>query len=48
VDGATLVVQCDAILGPTSIRYAWGNAPSAALFNSEGLPASPFRESLPR
>jgi len=46
VDGATLVVQCDAITEPASVRYAWGNAPEAALFNSEGLPASPFRQSL--
>ncbi len=29
---------------PTSVRYAWANAPvDANLFNQEGLPASPFR-----
>ena len=33
--------------GGRLLRYAWANAPEAALFNSEHLPASPFRQSLP-
>lgn len=28
---------------PVAVRYAWGNNPEADLFNSENLPASPFR-----
>ncbi len=32
---------------PVAVRYAWGNAPEVALFNAEGLPASPFRCALP-
>jgi len=28
---------------PVAVRYAWGDFPPAGLFNSEGLPAEPFR-----
>lgn len=47
VEGETVVVQSDAVSEPVSVRYAWGNAPVATLFNKEGLPASPFRFSIP-
>lgn len=46
VEGNTLIVHNDAVSEPAVVRYAWANAPLAALFNSEGLPASPFRQSL--
>ena len=47
-EGDALVVQSDAVSEPAAVRYAWGNAPDAALFNAEGLPASPFRKRIER
>ncbi|MBC8138079.1 MAG: hypothetical protein H8F28_19535 [Fibrella sp.] len=32
---------------PARIRYGWANVPCGNLFNSEGLPAAPFRADLP-
>jgi sialate O-acetylesterase len=46
-DGDGISVQAEAVPKPFAVRYAWANAPQVALFNSEGLPASPFRFSLP-
>ena len=28
---------------PVSVRYSWSNNPDGNLYNSAGLPASPFR-----
>ena len=42
VDGTTLVVSSDAVPEPVFVRYGWSNSPVCNLFNSEGLPASPF------
>lgn len=47
IDNDTVVVQAGEVAEPVSVRYAWANAPVASLFNKEGLPASPFRFSLP-
>lgn len=46
VEGTAVIVQSDAVGDPVTIRYAWANAPEAALFNSEALPASPFHHSV--
>lgn len=43
VEGGTLLVTAAAVAQPAAVRYAWRNSPSACLFNSAGLPASPFR-----
>jgi sialate O-acetylesterase len=32
---------------PFHVRYGWRNVPDGNLFNSEGLPASPFRTDVP-
>ncbi|MBC8138338.1 MAG: 9-O-acetylesterase, partial [Fibrella sp.] len=32
---------------PFHVRYGWRNVPDGNLFNSEGLPASPFRTDIP-
>ncbi|EOZ95616.1 Sialic acid-specific 9-O-acetylesterase [Indibacter alkaliphilus LW1] len=32
---------------PVEVRYAWADNPSVNLYNSEGLPAEPFRYRLP-
>jgi sialate O-acetylesterase len=43
----TVLVHCAAVPVPIAVRYAWANAPTVALFNSVGLPAAPFRHTLP-
>lgn len=45
--GGRVVVRAAGVAGPVAVRYGWANAPEAALFNSAGLPAGPFRHSLP-
>jgi sialate O-acetylesterase len=43
IEGDTLLVESPSVPAPVAVRYAWRNAPSAGLFNHEGLPAAPFR-----
>ena len=44
IDNDEVVVYCDKVKSPVAVRYAWGNNPDDAnLYNTEGLPASPFR-----
>jgi sialate O-acetylesterase len=43
IDGPTLVLSSDAVAKPVAVRYGWGAADEACLFNKAGLPASPFR-----
>lgn len=42
IDGATVVVSNAQIERPRYVRYGWQNAPVLNLFDSAGLPASPF------
>ena len=42
IDGETIVVSNPQVTDPKHVRYGWANAPVVNLFNSEGLPASPF------
>jgi len=42
IDGKTVVVANRQVAGPKYVRYGWANAPVVNLFNSDGLPASPF------
>jgi sialate O-acetylesterase len=42
IDGSTVVVTNPQMADPKYVRYGWANAPVVNLFNSEGLPASPF------
>ena len=40
----TIIVSCDAVSNPVAVRYAWANNPDDVnLYNSENLPANPFR-----
>lgn len=48
IDGEAVVVRCDAVAEPRHVRYAWGAVPPASLKNGAGLPAGPFRLSVPR
>jgi len=43
VDGDSVVVQCDEVSDPKTVRYAWAAVPDATLINRSGLPAAPFR-----
>jgi sialate O-acetylesterase len=47
IDGHTLLVWNDQISTPKHVRYAWADAATASLFNSEDLPATPFRTNTP-
>jgi len=42
IDGETVVANNPDIREPQHVRYGWANSPLCNLFNSEGLPASPF------
>lgn len=43
IEGNTVVVSCPEVGFPIAVRYAWGDNPVCNLYNSAGLPASPFR-----
>ncbi len=42
VDGQTVVATASGVPSPRQVRYGWANAPTVNLYNSDGLPASPF------
>lgn len=43
ISGDEVIVSCPEISRPMAVRYGWGANPVCNLFNSEGLPAWPFR-----
>lgn len=44
IEGNKVIVWNDAISNPIAVRYAWGQNPAGEkLFNTQDLPASPFR-----
>jgi sialate O-acetylesterase len=44
ISGDQIIVWCDQLEKPVAVRYAWSDNPEDAnLYNTEGLPASPFR-----
>ncbi len=44
IDGQSVIVSATEIASPLYVRYAWAEDPTDAnLYNSKGLPASPFR-----
>lgn len=43
IDGDTVVVSSPRVPAPVAVRYGWSNNPAITLYNSAGLPASPFR-----
>ena len=47
IDRNTVVVSSLSVTEPKTIRYAWNRYPAGAnLYNTDGLPASPFSTSL--
>jgi sialate O-acetylesterase len=43
IEGESVIVRAASVPVPIAVRYAWHNFPQASLFNSDGLPAAPFR-----
>jgi sialate O-acetylesterase len=41
-----LIVYSPIVIEPVSVRYCWHNGSQASLFNSDGLPAEQFNDSL--
>ena len=39
----TIIVSSEKVKDPVAVRFAWKASPETNLFNSQGLPASPFR-----
>jgi len=47
IDHDTVIVSSLAVPEPAAVRYAWDNYPEGCnLYNSEGLPAAPFRTDI--
>ncbi len=42
LDGNNVVVSCPEVAEPQFVRYGWKDVPQVNLYNSAGLPASPF------
>jgi len=42
LDGNTVVLSSASVASPVAARYGWANSPECHLYNSAGLPASPF------
>ena len=42
IDGETVVASSPSVSQPVFVRYGWANSPECNVFNSQGLPASPF------
>ena len=43
IDGDEVIVSSPEVPYPVAVRYGWAENPVCNLFNSEGLPAWPFR-----
>jgi sialate O-acetylesterase len=43
IEGDSVVVECDEVPAPKTVRYAWAAVARSTLANRSGLPAAPFR-----
>ncbi|MDG1894500.1 MAG: sialate O-acetylesterase [Fuerstiella sp.] len=44
--GDTVELQCDAVIEPVAVRYAWQDSPIANVWNADGLPTGTFRSDI--
>ena len=43
IKGDKVMVRAEGVDAPVAVRYGWADNPTCTLFNTAGLPASPFR-----
>jgi sialate O-acetylesterase len=43
LDGNDVIVSAPGVSEPKAVRYGWADNPEVTLYNTEGLPATPFR-----
>ena len=43
IEGDAVIVSSVDVESPAAVRYDWANSPDGNLYNTQGLPASPFR-----
>ena len=43
IDGDSVVIHSSKVLNPQFVQYAWDADPEAPLYNSDDLPATPFK-----
>ena len=43
IDGDSVILHCDQIPEPKTVRYAWAGIPDSTLTDESGIPAAPFR-----
>ncbi len=43
IDGDSVILHCDQISAPKTVRYAWAGIPNSTLTDDSGVPAAPFR-----
>ncbi len=46
IEGDTVILRNGEVTNPVAVRYAWANNPVTTLYNSAGLPATPFQARL--
>jgi sialate O-acetylesterase len=46
IKGKNVIVSAKGIEKPVAVRYGWANVPDVNLYNTAGLPASPFRTDI--
>lgn len=47
IEGNTVLVSSPEVPKPIAVRYGWDSNPTCNLYNTEGLPAVPFRTDIP-
>lgn len=43
INGDSVILHCDQIPAPKTVRYAWAGIPDSTLTDDSGVPAAPFR-----
>jgi sialate O-acetylesterase len=43
IDGTSVIVSCPEVVAPVAVRFGWSDVAEPNLFDTDGLPAAPFR-----